>query len=262
MRTLEEERAHKVLVGNEWKHIKMELKLQVGILVTWLATFWGVYLVNNVWFDNWIGMKLALEARSFDGLLGLLATPFLHLTWDSLIVNSILLVVLGWWVMLRDTRDFFMVHLTSMLTCGALVWLFEPSMVRWFGWGGVAMGMAGYLLTSGLFERRLATILSSLAAMAVLGTPVLAAITPGVANSWWGMAGGLLGGVMTAAFLGWRRRRSRNPDPEDYLGDRLPSASELAGFDKKSDTVFDFDARSPGKIHARAEVKQEVSKRG
>ena len=260
MRTLEEERSHNVLVRNEWKHIKQELKLQVGVIVTWLTAFWGVYLVNNVMFDNWIGMRLALEARSLDGLLGLLATPFLHLNMGSLIASSILLVVLGWWVMLRDTRDFFLVHLVSMLTCGAAVWLFEPSTIRWFGWGGVAMGMAGYLLTNGLFERRIGTILSSLVAMAVLGAPVMSAVTPGAGGSWVGIVGGVLGGVLSAAFLGWRRKKKA--DPEDYLGNRIPSASELVGLKREEKTVFDFDASSPGKIHKKATVKQEVSKRG
>lgn len=255
MKTMEDERAHKVIVKNEMKLIKAELKLQVKVLLGFLATFWGVYLVNNVWLNNWLGRHLALEGRSLEGLLGFIATPFMHLSVGQTIASSIMLVVLGWWVMLRDTRDFFLVHLLAMLGCGAGIWLFEPGMMRWFGWGGVAMGMAGYLLTSGLFERRIGTILSSLAALLVLGLPTLSILLPGGASgSWYGVTGGFLGGVVAAAFLGWRRRKVA--DPADYLGKRMPSAAELAGV-KDNRTVLDFSA--PGEQRSMyAEHTEEV----
>lgn len=255
MKTLEDDRAHKVIVRNEIKHIKAELALQVKILGAFLATFWGVYLVNNVWLNNWIGRNIALEGRSLSGVLGFLATPFMHLSTGHVIASSILLVVLGWWVMLRDTRDFFLVHILAMLGCGAGVWLFEPGAMRWFGWGGVAMGMAGYLLTSGIFERRISTILSSVVAMFLIGSPVLFSLMPGVANSWWGVSGGFFGGVLAAAFLGWRRRKVA--DPADYLGKRAPSAAELVGL-KDNRTVLDFSSQGEQRsMYAEHEELQE-----
>lgn len=231
MRTMEEERAHNVLVRNEVKHIWWELKLQAGILGSWLAGIWGLYALNNGLLDNWIGQNFALKARSLDGLLGVLLTPFLSLTYEQAIFSSVCVLFLGWWVMLRDTRDFFVVHLTSMLTVGGAVWLFEADGTRWFGWGGIAMGMIGYLLTAGIFERRWPTILSSLAALIVLALPATFAMIPGVAQSWVAMVAGFLGGVISAAFLGSRRKASA--DPEGYL-----SGKKYVDRGESTQTVF------------------------
>lgn len=245
MRTLDQERFVKKTNRSEIAAIKRELKLQASIIGTFLATFSGLYFFNNVLTDGWLTRTVGLEAWSLTGLLGLVLTPFMNISFLHLIVSSILLVVLGWWVMLRDTRDFFVVHLMAMLGSGVMVWLFEASNMRWAGWGGVAFGMIGYLLTAGLFERRWGTILSSLVAVMTLGSFTFSALMPGAGGSWFGLAGGLLGGVLSAAYLGWRRKKVA--DPADLIGGLDAPASTAA------DVVLDFEA-------AEARVEQVSSR--
>lgn len=250
MRTLEEERAHNVTVRNEWTHIKRELKLQVAILGGLIGTIWGVYVLNHVLTNQWLSQHMTIQPRELQGLWGIFVTPFMHITPGHAIASTIMVLFVGWWAMMRDTRDFLMVHLVAMLTSGLALWAFEPRMASWHGWGGVAMGMAGYLMTKGLFERRWHTILSSLIAMVLLAIPMLGIFMPGgAAGSWVGCFGGLAGGVVTAAFLGWRRRRDE--DPADYLGKKVPSASELVGLDGQktrgagldfTPTAFNFES--------------------
>ena len=241
MRTLEEERAHGVAVRNEWTHIKRELKLQVALLAGLIGTIWALYAVNHVFTNQWLSQHMTVRPRELQGLWGLLVTPFLHMTPAHAIASSIMILFVGWWAMMRDTRDFILVHLVALLTSGAALWAFEPRMANWHGWGGIAMGMAGYLTTKGLFERRWHTVLSSLVAIALLAIPLFGILMPGgAAGSWAGCFGGFAGGVVTAAFLGWRRRR--HEDPEDYLGGHVPSVSELAGLDgqKTRNAGLDF----------------------
>ena len=247
MKTLNQERFIKKLNRTEVEGIKGELKVQGGIMAFILTLFWGGYLLNNVILDGWISRNLVLQARSFEGLIGAFITPFMHLSVWHVLGSSILLLVLGWWVMLRDTRDFLLVHLTSLLGCGMLVWLFETSSTHWHGWGGIAFGMAGYLLTAGIFERRWTTILSSLVAMLFIGGWVLGTIfNPAAAGSWIGLMGGLFGGVLASAFLGWRRKKE--PDPEDYLGSQLPSASDLVA--GTTDVELDFEGLEASSFEA------------
>lgn len=251
MRTLDQERFTKKINRAEGAAIKRELSLQAVIMAVFLAIFWGGYLVNNVLLDGWLSRHLVLQARTLEGLFGAFLTPFMHVNAFHVIGSSILLLFLGWWVMLRDTRDFFLVHFAALLGSGAMVWLFESGNIHWHGWGGIAFGMAGYLLTAGLFERRWATMLSSLVAMFVIGGWVATSIfVPGSVGSWYGVMGGLLGGVATSAFLGWRRRDEE--DPEDLIGDRVPSASELAS--GSGDVELDFGVEEFD-VHANKQTK-------
>lgn len=250
MRTLEEERAHNVLVDNEVKHIKKELKLQAFIFAGLLSTIWGTYLLNNVFTDRWIAKNLTILPRALEGIPGMFISPFVHLDLKHAIVCSIGAVVLGWWVMLRDTRDFLLVHLIALLTSGVAMWLFELQNSHWFGWGGILMGMIGYLMTTGFFERRWHAWMTSGAALFLFGLPVLVMMFTGaMAGSWVGCMGGLLGGALTAAFLGWRRRKEE--DPEDYLGNKVPNVTEMVVDTRKTkpartDVTFDFSTGSVG----------------
>ena len=128
--------------------------------------------------------------------------------------------------------------------------MFELTPARWAGWGGILMGMLGYLVTTGFFERRWHSILSSVVAIILFGVPLLTLITTGfMAGSWVGCMGGLLGGVLTAAFLGWRRRKQE--DPEDYLGSKVPNAVEMIADTRdtkpaRTDVTFDFSSGSVG----------------
>ncbi len=242
MRTQEDERQIKKTNKQEIAALRAELVLQAKIMASMLGIFWGTYLVNNVWLDNWIGQNLAIQAGSFSGALGVLLTPFLHVSPWHVVSSSAALLFLGWWVMLRDTRDFFVVHIMAMLSSGALLWAFDDTSMRWFGWGGVAFGMAGYLMTSGIFERRWGSIISSVIAIALLGGLVSSALVPGAVMGYTGVLGGLLGGVASAAFLG--KRRKKIADPIDLVGSPMKQAEVKFDFGDEDDAISHLQAQS------------------
>src|SRR6476661_6646200 len=98
------------------------LKSQAAVLGTAMGAFWGVFVVNTL-----LGgalNSLGVIPRTTIGLRGILFAPFLHANLNHLVANSIPFLVLGWLVMLRDSRHFLPVTLFAALGAGMFAWLF------------------------------------------------------------------------------------------------------------------------------------------
>ncbi|NEO00961.1 MAG: rhomboid family intramembrane serine protease, partial [Moorea sp. SIO3I7] len=94
------------MTRQERQSITSELQTQAIILGGWVALMWIVELVDIFIF----GRKLDLYGiipRNPIGLRGILFAPFLHGGFSHLISNTIPFLVLGWFVMLQETSDFF-----------------------------------------------------------------------------------------------------------------------------------------------------------
>src|SRR5687768_16444751 len=91
-----------------WSGVTRELKLQATILVAFIGLLWTLELCDAIVLggalDGW-----GIRPRSFSGLRGILLAPLLHGGFGHLIANTVPLAVLGWFVMLRETRHFFTV---------------------------------------------------------------------------------------------------------------------------------------------------------
>ena len=178
------------------------IKWQASVLSSTLGVFWGVFAVNTV-LGGALNM-LGIIPRTTVGLRGIVFAPFLHANMNHLLANTIPFVILGWLVMLRDSRHFVPVTLFSMLGSGLLSWtLGAPGSVH-IGASGVVFGFLGFLLLSGWYARSFWSIVLSLGVAAAWGGLVLGVMpgTPGV--SWQGHLGGFIGGVFAARHF--RRR--------------------------------------------------------
>jgi membrane associated rhomboid family serine protease len=178
------------------------IKWQATVLSSTLGVFWGVFAVNTL-LGGALNV-LGVIPRTVVGLRGILFAPFLHANLNHLLANTIPFVILGWLVMLRDSRHFVPVTLFSMLGAGIMAWtLGAPGSVH-IGASGVVFGFLGFLLLSGWYARSFWSILLSLGVAAAWGGLVLGVMpgTPGV--SWQGHLGGFIGGVLAARHF--RRR--------------------------------------------------------
>jgi membrane associated rhomboid family serine protease len=183
-----------------WAGIKGELKLQASISLGYLALLWALEIADQVVFggalDAW-----GVKPRSLVGLRGILFAPFLHGGFAHLLANSGPLLVLGWFVMLRETRDWFVVGAISSIVGGIGIWLIGASNSIHIGASIVVFGFLGHLLARGYFERRLWPILGSVV-VGVLYGGALWGVLPGQAGiSWEGHLFGFLGGVLSARLL-------------------------------------------------------------
>jgi membrane associated rhomboid family serine protease len=147
--------------------------------------------------------------RTAFGLVGIPLHPFLHLGFEHLIGNTVAFLVLGWLVLLRETWHFVAVFVASTLFGGLGVWLFGREACH-IGASGVVYGFMGYLMLAGLFERKLGTILLSLAVGVTFSGALLGMLPTDNAISWEGHLFGFLSGAVMAWALadgGHRARR-------------------------------------------------------
>lgn len=161
-----------------------------------LATMWVVFVATVL--SGGSLLALGVIPRTSAGLRGILFAPFLHGGLNHIVANSIPFVVLGWLVMLRDSRHFLTVSLYSMVGSGIMAWLLgAPGSVH-IGASGVIFGYLGFLMLSGWFARSFSSILISVAVTVMWGG-ILLGVMPGQAGiSWQAHLGGFIGGVLAA----------------------------------------------------------------
>lgn len=178
------------------RSVTRSLKTQVVTLGASVTALWATFGVNVL-----LGgalLRFGIVPRTTDGLLGILAAPFLHVNLAHLVANTISFLLFGWLVMLRDRRHFGVVTLMAMLGSGLVSWtLGAPGSVH-IGASGVVFGYFGFLLLAGFYARSAGSILLSLAVAVLWGGTVFGVLpgTPGV--SWQGHLGGFVGGVLAA----------------------------------------------------------------
>ncbi len=181
-----------------------KLKPQVKVLGGALVLMWAVFVATLL--SGGALQSLGVIPRTTIGLRGILFAPFLHGSLAHLIANSIPFLVLGWLVMLRDSRHFLPVTVAAMLGSGVTAWLLgAPGSVH-IGASGVIFGYLGFLILSGWFARSLASILVSLLVIVLWGGMVLGVVPGQSGISWQAHLGGFLGGVLAARMFRFDRK--------------------------------------------------------
>jgi membrane associated rhomboid family serine protease len=93
------------------------------------------------------------------------------------------------------------VTVAATLASGLMSWLLgAPGSVH-IGASGVIFGYLGYLMTAGIFARRLVTVLVSLGVTATWGAMVWGVLPGQMGVSWQGHLGGFIGGVLAARWV-------------------------------------------------------------
>ncbi len=186
------------------KAIARELKLHAVILGGFVAVMWIAELLDQFFLGGQLN-TLGIYPRQPETLRGILFMPFLHGNFTHLLSNTVPFLILGWLVLVRGIRDFFLVTAAAMLLGGMGVWLFGAPGIH-IGASGVVFGYLGFLLLRGLFERSFQAIALSLLVGFFYGG-LVGGIFPGQPGiSWEGHLFGFLGGILAAKYV------SRKPD--------------------------------------------------
>jgi membrane associated rhomboid family serine protease len=189
----------RVIVDDRARSVTSTLKTQATVLGGTLAVFWAVFVVNTLLGGSLL--SLGVIPRTTIGLRGILFGPFLHVSLNHIVANSIPFLALGWMVMLRDVRHFIPVTVAAMVGAGLTAWLLgAPGSVH-VGASGVIFGYLGFLMLTGWYTRSVSSILLSIVVTVLWGGLVLGMMpgTPGI--SWQEHIGGFLGGVFAARRL-------------------------------------------------------------
>jgi membrane associated rhomboid family serine protease len=171
----------------------------VQMVLALLAAMWVLEVVDLA-LDHRLD-QYGIEPREPDGLVGVVAAPFLHADFGHLVANTIPFVVLGIIIGLQGVGRVLMVTGTVMVVSGLGTWLIGPDNSLHIGASGIVFGYATYLLARGIFNRDLVEIAIGLGVAAIWGTALLGGLVPQDGVSWQGHFFGAVGGVLAARVL-------------------------------------------------------------
>ncbi|MFK8082319.1 MAG: rhomboid family intramembrane serine protease [Granulosicoccus sp.] len=152
--------------------------------------------------------QLGLVPRTFRGLTGIVAMPFLHGDFKHLLGNTMPLAVTMLLLAGSRANSGGIVALITLL-CGSGLWLFGREALH-IGASGVVFGLIGFHVFAGLFEQRLQSVIISIVVGLLYASTIVQGVMPfqqGV--SWEGHLIGAISGAFVALFTA-RMLRSNN----------------------------------------------------
>jgi membrane associated rhomboid family serine protease len=171
-----------------------------------LILMWGTEIVDVI-----AGGRLddyGIHPRDVGGLPEILAAPFLHAGFGHLVSNSVPFAAMGAAIALGGLARVALVTLVVALVSGLGTWLIAPSNEVHLGASGVVFGYATYLVSRGIFSRRLRELAVGVLVVGIWGIGLLQGLLPQERISWQAHLFGAIGGVL-AALLFARRARER-----------------------------------------------------
>lgn len=175
-----------------------------------IAVMWVTELIDTVLRGSLDAA--GIEARDTDdGLLGILAAPFLHGGWGHLLSNTVPMLLLGTLVAMHGTALFWRVTALVVVLGGLGTWLIAPSGSVTIGASGVVFGYLTYLLAAGLRTGYWRDLLVGLGVLLLYGGLLVGALPWAVAShvSWQAHLCGGIAGLVAAWWWPPPRRAGR-----------------------------------------------------
>ena len=153
--------------------------------------------------------RYGIHPRDLDGLPEIASAPFLHVGFGHLIGNTIPFVTMGAAIALAGLARLLSVTVIVGLVSGLGVWLLGGSGSVHLGASGLVFGYATYLISRGLFSRRLVDFAVGAIVVSVWGVTLLFGLLPKAQVSWQAHVFGAIGGVIAARLAARSRKRHR-----------------------------------------------------
>lgn len=192
---------------NNSKDLGHTLRTQALILGGFVVILWLLEMVD--WLAGSRLDQFGISPRNIGSVWGIFAAPFLHAGFGHVAANTIPFLVLGWFVMLRGLRTFFIVSLIVVVVGGLGTWLIGPANSIHLGASGLVFGYFGYLLLRGYFERSWPAIAWSIVVLVLYGGMLLGVLPRGAGVSWQMHLFGFIGGGLSAYLLTRELRRQQ-----------------------------------------------------
>jgi len=146
-----------------------------------------------------------IHPRDVDGLAEIFAAPFLHAGFGHLISNTVPFLAMGATIALGGLARVALVTLIVAVISGFGMWVIAASNSIHLGASGVVFGYASYLVSRGIFSRRLSELAIGVVVVAIWGIGLLQGLLPQERISWQAHLFGAVGGVVAASVLAGRR---------------------------------------------------------
>ena len=167
----------------------------VRVVAGMLALMWAIEIIDlfpGTPLDSW-----GIRPRTVRGLFGIVAAPFLHSGWPHLIANSVPFAVLGAAIVFSSVARFVQVVLLVGLISGLGTWVLGRSNSVHIGASGLVFGFVTYLVSRGIFARKVVWLIGGAIVMFVYGS-ILWGVLPQPGVSWTGHVFGAIGGIVAA----------------------------------------------------------------
>ena len=186
-----------------------------------LVVMWIIHAVQ--WM---LGISLyeygGLFPRKVFGLKGILASPWLHGSWEHLMSNSapllVLLVMISFFYRKVSNQAIFWIYLLT----GLLVWIFGRPVFH-IGASGVVYGLVSFVFWSGIFVKNIRSVVLALI-VAVLYSGMFLGILPNEEGISWEshLIGGLVG-ILVAYLLRQKMKRLHNEPKKVFKEEEPPT---------------------------------------
>lgn len=172
---------------------------KIQVFLGLIVFIWVVHFVDLIVPDHWFYLKsFGIVPRTAHGLIGIVASPFLHGSIFHLIGNTVPLIVLGMLLVSFYDRIALGVIAFIVLAGGGMVWLMARK-ANHIGASGVIYGMAGFLIAYGLLKKNITSILVAAGVIFLYGGSMVGGLLPfNSFISWEGHLFGAIAGVLAA----------------------------------------------------------------
>ena len=173
------------------------------LVVAMVGLMWILEIVDiaaDQRLDNY-----GIHPRDVDGLAEILSAPFLHAGFGHLVSNTVPFLAMGAAIALGGLLRVALVTLIVAVVSGLGTWLIAASNSVHLGASGVVFGYATYLVSRGIFSRRLSELAVGVVVVAIWGIGLLQGLLPQERISWQAHLFGAIGGVVAASALAGRR---------------------------------------------------------
>ena len=194
------------------------------ILVCLMGAVWAMSAIGG-WELGFLGV----HPRHWDGLPGIITSPFIHADFSHLASNAIPMLVLGSSLIYFYKDIALRVFLVIYIATGLMVWIgARPS---WhIGASGVVYGLAAFVFVSGLIRKHTGLMAMALIVAFLYGSMIWGLFPeffPGEPISWESHLFGIFSGVIVAWF--YRKEGPKSKEPEwDEEEDEEDSAPDDA----------------------------------
>ena len=195
---------------------------EVRGVVVFIGVIWAIFVLDWI-LPRELSKQFALMPRSFGGTTGILTMPFLHGGFRHILSNTLPLFILLTLLAGSNAKSWGIVAILIVAN-GVLLWLFGSATgasgqrVGHVGASGLVFGLVGYLIGSGLFERRLIPMAVAVIVGLMFGGMALKGLVPQQGVSWGGHFFGLLAGIGLAYIMA---RESASPRDTTAASNRI-----------------------------------------
>ncbi|MDW7694182.1 rhomboid family intramembrane serine protease [Flammeovirgaceae bacterium SG7u.111] len=138
------------------------LKIPLAITIA----FWVIEFAENIFGFNI--HEWGIYPRKFDGIIGIVISPFLHADFSHLLSNSTSFLLLGFSILFFFPRIGQAVFINIYMLTGLGVWLFGRPAYH-IGASGLVYGFASFLFFSGIFRKDIKSTMVSLSVAFLYG---------------------------------------------------------------------------------------------